>query len=169
MCARFRDRLLWGPGAAGNDGLLDRSFVEHSRGSADCLASMFGHLCDDIYRRWAGGLGAAGAWEARLDAAAEAGLDCLEFVPGATGVANAAALSGDARIAGQRTRLRERLSELIAHEYDGPAGDPPELHFEFVLGAIARAIGDGLSAGEPPVLVRKRVRTAIALLEPAAA
>jgi hypothetical protein len=137
--------------------------------SMDCLAEMYGDLCDEIYRRWISGFGGAGGWETRFDMAVDAGLDCLEQVPGAMDVVMAAEGSGDARIARHRVLLRTRLVGILAREYDGDADDPPELHFEFLLGAISRTVLESLLAGESLLRVRERVRTAITLLEPAAA
>src|SRR5262245_43455766 len=78
-CARFRDGLLGAadPARAGTVGTA--RFGRPAVGtpvSIDCLAEMYGDLCDEIYRRWISGFGRAGGWETRFDMAVEAGLDC---------------------------------------------------------------------------------------------
>ena len=59
------------------------------------------------------------------------------------------------------------MVRFLASQYERQQGrDLPDVHFEFLFGALLRAAQDEVAAGREPDVVAERVRQLLALLEP---
>jgi hypothetical protein len=103
-----------------------------------------------------------GHWTEGLGDAVEAIFDALERAPGALRVYEAA-WSGPPSLQRRRAADRRRSIELLTQR----APDLPELHAEFVMGALYRAAQEGIESPEPDLAqMRRRALELIEALEP---
>jgi AcrR family transcriptional regulator len=179
-CARLRSALLEAltehdPGSLTAADLTTRAGLPETALSAhygtldDCLAATFDELADELYRRHREAFAGPGDWHARLSSAADATVDQLRHNPGAVRLCFAYAARGDERIRTQRAAARQRFVQLFADEYEREHGSrPPDVHFEFLFGALFNAAHDELAAGQEPARVAQRVKELLGLLEPVA-
>lgn len=182
LCARLRDGLL--------EALADRELhtlderevaaraavpvaeiAAHYGGLQGCLLAAYDELCEELHMRAAVALCGEGEWHVRLAGAMDAMLDHLDGAPGAARLWFVeSASSHDERLQERRTSARDRLVRLLATEYRrGDDADLPDLHFEFLTGALYHAAHEEMVAGHEPAHVRARVRELLPLLEPVAA
>jgi AcrR family transcriptional regulator len=182
LCARLRGGLLEaladrelemldGREVAARAAVAERHLAEHYGTLDRCLLAAYDELCDALHMRAAVALCEGGEWHVRLAGAMDAMLDHLDGAPGAARLWFVeSARTRDARLQERRTAARDRFVRLLAAEYRrAEEPDLPELHFEFLTGALHHAAYEEMVAGREPAHVRARVRELLPLLEPVAA
>lgn len=103
-----------------------------------------------------------GPWTDRLCQAVESSFDRLEQIPGAVRLYEAA-WAGPPSLQRRRAADRRRYIEELAR----CTPDLPELHAEFVIGALYRALQDGMADPAPDLArMRRRALELIEVLEP---
>jgi hypothetical protein len=111
-----------------------------------------------------------GDWHARFARAVEATLEKIDSEPEIALLCFGEPARAHPHIRDRRARSRQRVVRFLAHEYEEEQGHRlPDLHFEFVFGALLRAAQDEVAAGRGTAMVPARVRGLLALLQPAAA
>lgn len=136
----------------------------------DCLAATYDEVSEQLYGRLVEAFAGAGDWHTRFARAVDATLDYIESTPGAARLCFGESARSHPRIRKRRAASRQRVVRFLADEYEREQGRAvPDVHFEFLFGALLRASQDELAAGHEPTRVAERVRELLALLEPAPA
>ncbi|MGH2781624.1 MAG: TetR/AcrR family transcriptional regulator [Thermoleophilaceae bacterium] len=153
-------------------GVTVDAFEEHYGTLDQCVRATYQEVVDELYRRAAGALRSQdGDWQSRLVGTIATSLEHLDEVPGAARLCLVeSARTGDAELHECRSAARQRYIRLVADEYrrcEEP--ELPDLHFEFVIGAIYHAVHEEVVAGGRPGAARAQVRELLGVLEPAAA
>jgi AcrR family transcriptional regulator len=177
-CARLRgallDRLtahdlrsLTDEDLAARAGLPASALAEHYGSLDDCLVAAYDEVSEQLYRRLDEAFEGSGEWHTCFAPAVEATLDQLESTPGAAELCFGEAARGNPRIRRRRAASRQRVVRFLADRYEREQGRGlPDVHFEFLFGALLRAAQDEVAAGREPAVVAERVRQLLALLEP---
>jgi AcrR family transcriptional regulator len=178
VCARLRSAVLealtqqdprsLAPSDIAAQAALPETAVFAHYGTVErCLAATFEEVVEQLYRRHAEAFAGPGDWHARLSRAADATVDHLRSRPGAVRLCFANAARGDPRIQAHRAAARQRFVRLLADEYEREHGSrPPDVHFEFIFGALFHAARDELAAGQEPAQVAERIKELLGQLEP---
>jgi AcrR family transcriptional regulator len=182
LCARLREGLLEALAdreldaldmreVASRAAVAEGAFAGHYDGLDACVLAAYDELYDELHMRAAVALCDGGPWQVRLAGAMDAMLDHLDGSPGAARLWFVeSARSHDERLQALRTAARDRFVRLLAAEYRrGEGTELPELHFEFLTGALYHAAHEEMVAGGEPAHVRARLRQLLPLLEPVAA
>jgi AcrR family transcriptional regulator len=147
---------------AAEAGVLPSEFGRHYADLDALLAATYGEVDDRIWRLFSGALHEEGHWTEALGRAVEATYDEFEQAPGTLRLYEAA-WGGPPSLQRRRAADRRRYVELLAQR----APELPELHAEFVIGALYRAAQDGMASPAPDLAeMRRRARELIAVLEP---
>jgi hypothetical protein len=181
-CARLREGLIEALAdrelreldereVAARAAVAEAEFGDHYESLQGCVLAAYDELGEELHMSAALALCADGDWHARLAAAMDAMLDCLDGVPGAARLWFVeSASTDDELLQARRTAARDRFVRLLAAEHRrGEDADLPDLHFEFLTGALYHAAHEEMVAGRGPGHVRARVRELLPLLEPVAA
>ena len=148
-------------------GLPAEALAAHYGTVDDCLVAAYDEVSEQLYRGMEEAFEGSGEWHARFARAVEATLDQLESSPGAAQLCFGEPARGNPRIRRRRAASRQRVVRFLAEEYAREHGrGMPDVHFEFLFGALLRAAQEEMAAGREPELVAARVRQLLELLEP---
>ena len=147
---------------------LPRTALARHYGTIDnCVVASFDELSEELYRCQVEAFAGLGDWHMRFSSAVVAVLQLIESRPGAAQLCFAEIALRHPGIRTRRAAARERIVRLLADEHEREYGYRlPDLHFEFLVGALYRAAQDEVAAGRGPTRVAERVRELLALLEP---
>jgi len=140
------------------------SLSGHYENLDTCLGAAYSEVDATIGEAFESAMDGPGEWPERLTDAVVQTSARLERMPGALHVYEAAR-SGPEWLRVFQARRRTRYVELLADH----APDVPEVHLEFLIGALYRAAQEQTQSPKFDVpLMRRRAREIIAALEPAA-
>lgn len=160
-------RSLTDEDLAARAGLPPGALAGHYDTVDDCLVAAYDEVSEQLYRGMEEAFEGPGEWHVRFARAVEATLHQLESSPGAAQLCFGEAARGNPRLRRRRAASRQRVVRFLAEEYEREHGrGMPDVHFEFLFGALLRAAQDEMAAGREPALVAERVRQLLALLEP---
>ena len=177
-CGRLRSALLYSlddqelESLAAEDlsmraGLPMTALATHYGTIDNCVVAAFDELSEELYRRQVEAFAGLGDWHRRFSSAVVAGLQLIESRPGAAQLCFAEIARRHPGIRARRAAARQRTIRLLADEHEREHGCRlPDLHFEFLVGALYRAAQDEVAAGRGPSRVAERLRELLALLEP---
>jgi hypothetical protein len=155
------------PRGAVLDALLERDPESLTAAELERLVAIYDEVSEELYRGMVEAFSGPGDWHMRFARAVEATLDQVQSAPGIARLCFGEPARGNARIRERRAASRQRVIRFLADEYEEEQGCRlPDLHFEFLFGALLRAAQDEVAAGREPALVGARVRELLALLEP---
>lgn len=156
---RLRDTVL--------DALLERGLEALTEAELERLVAIYDEVSEELYRGMVESFAGPGDWHMRFASTVEATLDQLQSAPGIARLCFGEAARRHARIGALRAASRKRVIRFLADEYEDEQGHRlPEVHFEFLFGALLRTAQDEVAAGREPAVVAARVRELLALLEP---
>lgn len=145
-------------------GAAGTSLSGHYESLDACLGAAYGEVDAVLGEAFETAMAGTGVWTERLTDAVVRTSARLERMPGALHVYEAAR-SGPEWLRVFQERNRRRYVELLADH----APDVPEVHLEFLIGALYRAAQEQTQGPQLDVpLMRERAREIIAALEPAA-
>jgi hypothetical protein len=148
-------------------GLPDDALAAHYGTLDDCLAATYAEVSEQLYGQLVETFAGPGDWHARFARAVDATLDYMESSPGAAQLCFGEEARVHPRIRKRRAASRQRVVQFLADEYEREQERRlPDVHFEFLFGALLRAAQDEVAAGRDPKRVAERVRELLALLEP---
>jgi AcrR family transcriptional regulator len=148
-------------------GLPAGALAAHYGSLEDCLAATYDDVVEQLYRGLDEAFEGPGDWHTCFARAVHVTFKQLERTPGAAQLCFGEASRAHPRIRRRRAASREHVVRFLADQYERKqGGDLPEVHFEFLFGALLRAAQDEVAAGREPDLVAERVRQLLALLEP---
>jgi hypothetical protein len=180
-CARLRSALLYALAdheleSLGAEDLSTRAglpmtaLARHYGTIDNCVLATYDELSKELYHCQVEAFAGLGDWHTRFSSAVVAVLELIESRPGATQLCFAEMARRHPAIRARRAAARQRLIRLPADEHEREHGyQLPDLHFEFLVGALYRAAQDEVAAGRAPTRVAERLRELLALLEPLAA
>ncbi len=147
---------------------LPESALAMHYGTIDnCLVAAYDEVSRELYLVQLGAFAGPGDWHARFSGAVAAALEQIESTPGAAQLYFGELARGNPRIRARRAVARERVVRLLSDEYERERGEGlPDLHFEFLVGALYRAAQEELAAGGQPTCVAERVSELLAVLAP---
>jgi hypothetical protein len=138
-----------------------------TRALDDGLVAAYDEVSEQLYRGLEEAFEGPGDWHTCFARAVDVTLARLESTPGAAQLCFGDAARGHPGIRRRRAASRERVVRFLADRYERDQGHSlPDVHFEFLFGALLRAAQDEAEAGREPALVAERVRQLLALLEP---
>jgi AcrR family transcriptional regulator len=147
---------------AAEAGVLPPRFRRHYADMDALLEATYCEVEAEFGRLFADALEGDRHWTDALCDAVEASFDQLERAPGAVRLYEAA-WAGPPSLQRRRAADRRRYVRQLAQR----APELPELHAEFVMGALYRAVQDAMADPAPDVAqMRRRARELIAVLEP---
>jgi AcrR family transcriptional regulator len=147
---------------AAKAGLLPSAFRRHYRDLDALLEATYCEVEAEFGPVFAAAVEGGGHWSEGLGDAVEAIFDALERAPGALRVYEAA-WSGPPSLQRRRAADRRRGIDLLTQR----APELPELHAEFVMGALYRAAQEGMESPDPDLAqMRRRALELIEALEP---
>jgi AcrR family transcriptional regulator len=148
-------------------GVRARALAAHYGTLDTCLVATYDEVSEGLYRRMVEAFSGPGDWHMRLARAVEVTLDQTQSAPGIGRLCFGEATHRHVRIGALRAASRQRVVRFLAAEYEDDQGHRlPEVHFEFLFGALMRTAQDEMTAGREPAVVAARVRELVALLEP---
>jgi AcrR family transcriptional regulator len=154
--------LLTEDDVAAEAGMPLSGFRRHYAGLDALLEATYREVEGELHPLFTAALEGEGHWTDCLCEAIEASYDRLERIPGAIRLYEAA-WAGPPSLQRRRDADRRRYIEQLVER----APELPELHAEFVIGALYRAAQDGMaSPGADVAQLRGRARELIAVLEP---
>jgi AcrR family transcriptional regulator len=155
---------------AARAGLPEVALAVHYGTIDNCLVATYDEVSQKLYRIQLEAFAGPGDWHTRCSRAVAAALGHIESTPGAARLCFGELARGNPRIRVRRAAARQRVVRLLADEYERERREGlPDLHFEFLVGALFRAAQDELAAGRAPTRVAERVKELLAVLEPVAA
>ncbi|HMJ96862.1 MAG TPA: hypothetical protein VK486_13475 [Thermoleophilaceae bacterium] len=155
------------PELEGRAGVRAGALAAHYGTLDTCLVAIYDEASEVLYRRMVEAFSGPGDWHMRFARAVEATLDQIQSAPGIARLCFGEPARRHPRIGARRAASRQRAIRFLAAEYEDEQGCRlPELHFEFLFGALLRAAQDEVTAGREPAAVAARVRELLALLEP---
>ena len=170
-CTRLRAALLAELATSDYDSISEErvaaaagtSLSGHYEDLDTCLGAAYGEVDAVIGEAFESAMDGTGAWTERLADAVVQTSARLERTPGALHVYEAAR-SGPEWLRVCQARNRRRYVRLLADN----APDVPEVHLEFLIGALYRAAQEQTQSPNLDVpLMRRRARQIIAALKPA--
>lgn len=148
-------------------GLPVTALATHYGTIDNCVVATFDELSEELYRCQVEAFAGLGDWHMRFSNAVVAVLQQIESRPGAAQLCFAEIARRHPGIRARRAAARQRVVRLLADEHERDHGCRlPDLHFEFLVGALYRAAQDEVAAGRAPTRVAERLRELLALLEP---
>ena len=151
----------------GRAGLPSPSLAAHYGTLDTCLVAIYDEVSEVLYRGMVEAFSGPGDWHVRFAKAVEATLAQIRSAPGIARLCFGEPARGNARIGERRAASRQRVIRFLADEYEQEQGVRlPDLHFEFLFGALLRTAQDEVTAGRKPAVVAARVRELLVLLEP---
>jgi AcrR family transcriptional regulator len=151
-------------------GLPAGALAAHYGSLGNCLAATYDEVVEQLYRGLDAAFEGPGDWHTCFARAVDATFRQLEHTPGAAQLCFGEAARAHPRIRIRRAASRQHVVRFLAEQYERKqGGDLPDVHFEFLFGALLRAAQDEVAAGREPEDVSERVRQLLALLEPAPA
>jgi hypothetical protein len=153
-----------------HSGLPESALAQHY-GSVDrCLVATFHELSEELHRCHVDAFAGPEDWHTRFAIAVDSSLERIASSPGALRLLFAESARGDPRIRAHRTAACQRFIWLLAEEYELEYGVRlPDVHFEFLVGALFQAAQAEFAAGRDAARTAARVKELLALLEPVAA
>jgi hypothetical protein len=149
------------------DALLERNLESLTEAELERLVAIYDEVSEELYRRMVEAFAGPGDWHMRFASAVEATLDQIQAAPGIARLCFGEPARRHTRIGARRAASRQRVIRFLADEYEDEQGHPlPDVHFEFLFGALLRTAQDEVTAGREPAVVAARVRELLALLEP---
>jgi AcrR family transcriptional regulator len=147
---------------AAEAGVRPFGFRRHYPDLDALLEATYREVESEFGRHFTAALEGGGHWTDSLRDAIEAIFDEVERAPGALRLYEAA-WAGPASLQRRRAADRRRYIQQLSQR----APELPELHAEFVIGALYRVAQDAMPNGAPDVAqMRRRARELIAVLEP---
>ena len=147
--------------------LPETALAAHYGTIDNCLVAAYDEVAQDLYLVHVDAFGGPGDWHERFSGAVAAALELIDLTPGAAQLCFGELARGNPRIRARRAVARERVVRLLSDEYERERHEGlPDLHFEFLVGALYRAAQDELAAGGQPTSVAERVSELLAVLEP---
>jgi AcrR family transcriptional regulator len=154
--------LLAEADVAAEAGLLPSAFRRHYADLDALLEATYCEVEGELHPLFTAALEGEGHWADCLGEAVEASFDRLEHIPGAVRLYEAA-WAGPPSLQRRRAADRRRYIKQLTER----APELPELHAEFVIGALYRAAQEGMATSGPDLAqLRQRTRELIAVLEP---
>ena len=151
-------------------GLPELALAAHYGTIDNCLVATFDEVSYELSLIQLEAFAGPGDWHERFSHAVAAVLEHIALTPGAARLCFGEPARGNPRIRARRAAVRQRVVRLLSDEYERERGEGlPDLHFEFLFGAIFRAAQDEVAAGGEPTRVAERVDELLRLLEPVAA
>jgi AcrR family transcriptional regulator len=148
-------------------GLSPTRFGESYGDVAECMCDAFDSVSDEVYACFTKAFAEPGDTHSRLVNGIEGALDRLLASPGAMRLwFLEARRTADPALQARRAAARDRLVQLITRPEEGWMPEVPDLHVEFLFGALAHAAHDELAAGGDCATAGRRVRALLAVLEP---
>jgi AcrR family transcriptional regulator len=148
-------------------GLPEGALAAHYGTLEDCLLATYDEVSERLFSGMVEAFARPGDWHARFAAAVEATLDRLESTPGGAQLCFGEPALGHPRIRKRRADSRQRVVRFLADEFEREHGRRlPDVHFEFLFGALLRSAQEEVAAGRRPAQVAERVRELLELLEP---
>jgi AcrR family transcriptional regulator len=148
-------------------GLPAGALAAHYGTLDDCLVATYDEVAGRLYRGLEEAFEGPGEWHTCFARAVDATLSRLESMPGAAQLCFGEAARAHPRVGRRRAASRQQVVRFLAAQYERQRGcDLPDVHFEFLFGALLRAAQDEVAVGREPALVAERVRQLLALLEP---
>ena len=147
--------------------LPETALAAHYGTVDDCVVATYVELANELYRQQVEAFAGLGDWHTRFSIGVVSALEHIESTPGAARLCFTELTHRHPGIRACRAAARQRVVRLLADEYEREhAFRLPELHFEFLVGALYRAAQEEVAAGREPSSVAERVRELLALLEP---
>ena len=148
-------------------GLSPSRFGECYRDLDECMLDAYDALADDVYDTFAHAFDGPGDWHARFATAIDVTLARLLSIPGAMSLwFLEARRTADHELQSHSTAARDRLVGVLTQPGGSCTLDVPDLHVEFLFGALAHAAHDELAAGGDGESAGQRIRELLVLLEP---
>lgn len=127
----------------------------------------FDRLADDLVRQFERAFAGPGDWHRRFARAIDDTLAWLLERPGATRLwFLEARRTPDPELQARRAAARRQLVDVATDPRRDAELDVPELHVEFLFGALSHAAYDELAAGGDAEGAVRKVRELLALFEP---
>ena len=160
-------RSLTDEDLAARAGLPAGAVAAHYGTLDDCLVATYDDVSERLYRGLEEAFEGPGEWHTRFARAVDATFAQLEAAPGAALLCFGEAARGHPQIRKRRAASRQRVVRFLADQYEQEHGRRlPDVHVEFLFGALLRTAQDEMAAGRKPDLVAERVRRLLELLEP---
>jgi AcrR family transcriptional regulator len=148
-------------------GLPMGALAAHYGTLGGCLVATYDEVAEQLYRGLEEAFEGPGEWHTCFARAVYATFRRLESMPGAAQLCFGEAARAHPRIRRRRAASRQHVVRFLADQYERHQGRHlPDVHFEFLFGALLRAAQDEVAAGREPDVVAERVRQLLALLEP---
>lgn len=155
---------------AARAGIAAPRFGEFYRDVDECVLDTFDRLAEDLLAQFAQAFDVPGDWHERFVNAIDESLLWLLRSPGAMRLwFLEARRTSDGELLAHRNEARERLIDIVTDPREGVVLDVPELHVEFLFGALSHAAYDELAAGGDGASAGRRLRELLVLFEPIAA
>jgi AcrR family transcriptional regulator len=147
---------------------LPASAVAAEYGNLDnCLVATYDEVSEQLYRGLEEAFEGSGEWHTCVARAVDATFAQLAANPGVAQLCFGEPALRHPRIRRRRAASRQRVVRFLAEQYEREQGRGlPDVHFEFLFGALLRAAQEDVAAGREPDLVAERVRQLLELLEP---
>ena len=147
--------------------LPESSLAMHYGTIENCVVAAYDEVAQQLYIVQLEAFAGPGDWHERFSDAVDAALERIESTSGTAQLCFGELARGNPRIRARRAVARERTVRLLSDEYERERHEGlPDLHFEFLVGALYRAAQDELAAGGEPTCVAGRVSELLAVLEP---
>jgi AcrR family transcriptional regulator len=160
-------RSLTDEDLAARAGLPAGAVAAHYGSLDECVVATYDEVSEQLFRELENAFEGEGEWHTRFARAVDATFARLEASPGTAQLCFGEATRANARIRRRRAASRQRVVRFLADQYEREHGSSlPDVHFEFLFGALLRAAQEEMAAGREPALVAERVRQLLELLEP---
>ncbi len=147
--------------------LPETALATHYGTIDNCLVAAFDEVFYKLWRIQLDAFAGPGDWHERFSHAVTAALEHIELTPGAARLCFGELARGNPRIRARRAAARDRVVGLLSDEYEREHREGlPDIHFEFLFGALYRAARDEVAAGGESTHVAERVNELIGVLEP---
>jgi AcrR family transcriptional regulator len=160
-------RSLTDEDLAARAGLPPGAVAAHYGSLDECVVATYDEVSERLFRGMEEAFEEDGEWHTCFVRAVNATFAQFEESPGVAQLCFGEGARAHARIRKRRAASRQRVVRFLASEYQREHGSSlPDVHFEFLFGALLRAAQEDMAAGEEPAAVAERVRQLLELLEP---
>jgi AcrR family transcriptional regulator len=160
-------RSLTDEDLAARAGLPAGAVTAHYGSLDECVVATYDEVSEQLFRGLEEAFEGDGEWHTRFARAVDATFARLEATPGAAQLCFGEGSRAHPRIRKRRAASRQRVVRFLADQYEREHGSSlPDVHFEFLFGALLRAAQEDMAAGREPDAVAERVRRLLELLEP---
>jgi AcrR family transcriptional regulator len=160
-------RSLTEEDVAATAGLPAGAVVAHYGTLDNCVVATYDEVSEQLFRGLEEAFDGDGEWHTCFARAVDTTFAQLESNPGVAQLCFGEPALRNPRIRRRRAASRQRVVRFLAERYERDQGSGlPDVHFEFLFGALLKAAQEDVAAGREPDLVAERVRQLLELLEP---